>query len=180
MFRILSLLSLVAPVIAQGGPPATRVAIDRVTVQEIAEGRTFVGTITAERTSIVGSETDGLVVEMLVEEGDRVEKDQPIAKLRTRLAELRLSGAKALLKVREALLLERKNGSRPEEIAQAKARVEQADDLLVDSHAQMGAQVDQKIVIKIDSADKQTHTHYTTLPGAEEKKMMEFIYNRKK
>jgi len=127
MFRILSLLSLVAPVIAQGGPPATRVAIDRVTVQEIAEGRTFVGTITAERTTIVGSETDGLVVEMLVNEGDRVEKGQPIAKLRTRLAELRLGGANALLKVREALLRERKNGSRPEEIAQAKARVEKAN-----------------------------------------------------
>ncbi|MEE8103972.1 MAG: efflux RND transporter periplasmic adaptor subunit [Planctomycetota bacterium] len=123
----LLLLVLSAPVLAQGGPPATRVAIDRVTVEEIAEGRTFVGTITAERTTIVGSETDGLVAEMLVNEGDRVEKGQPIAKLRTRLAELRLAGANALLRVREETLRERKNGSRPEEIAQAKARVAKAD-----------------------------------------------------
>ena len=48
------------------------------------------------------------------------------------------------------------------------------------SNAQAGAQIDGKIVIKIDGPDKQTHTHYATLPGAGEKKMMEFIYNRKK
>jgi len=48
------------------------------------------------------------------------------------------------------------------------------------SNAQMGAQIDDKIVIKIDNADKQTHTHYMTPPGGQETKVMEFIYNRKK
>jgi RND family efflux transporter MFP subunit len=107
---------------AQGAGPAL-VAVQPVVQREVAEGRTFVGTLMPLRQALVGSAVDGRVVEFLVNEGDRVEEGQPLARLLTDSIQLQLQGARAELKLRDEQLRELENGSRPEEIEQAKAKM---------------------------------------------------------
>jgi RND family efflux transporter MFP subunit len=61
------------------------------------------------------------VEELPVEEGDAVQKSQPLARLRTRTIEAEVAAARAELDLRKQELAELENGSRPEEIAAAKA-----------------------------------------------------------
>ena len=80
----------------------------------------------AEQRAIIGSAIDGRVVEFPVNEGDRVEAGQKLAQLLTDTISLELAAAKAELKLRQEELEELKNGSRPEEIEQARAQMEAA------------------------------------------------------
>jgi multidrug efflux pump subunit AcrA (membrane-fusion protein) len=112
---------LVAGAAAQEMPPALVVVADAVE-REVTARRSFVGSVEPARRSVVESEVEGLVTEFLAEEGQRVEAGAPLAKLRTRLAEIALDAARAELKLRQEELRELKNGSRPEELAQARAR----------------------------------------------------------
>src|SRR5690606_24273918 len=57
------------------------------------------------------------------EEGDRVEANQTLAQLLTDTISLEIAGAEAELNLRREQLAELENGSRPEEIAQANARM---------------------------------------------------------
>ena len=103
-------------------PPA-RVRVATVVQRELSTGQTFVGTVVPLRSSTVSSTVADRVVEFLVEEGDSVEKGQPLARLRTKHVEIELSGAKAELELRKQELAELVSGSRPEEIRQAQARM---------------------------------------------------------
>jgi len=123
--RRLLLVALSGVVLAQEMPPAPVVVVEAVE-REVAAKRSFVGTVEAVRHAVVESEVEGLVTEFLAEEGLRVEAGAPLAKLRPRLAEIALDAAKAELKLRQQELLEQKNGSRPEELAQARARLASA------------------------------------------------------
>jgi len=66
------------------------------------------------------------VVDMLAEEGDRVSAGQVVARLDTRTLRLQIEQAQAQIAVQEQALLRLHNGSRPEEILQAKAQVASA------------------------------------------------------
>lgn len=113
--------SAAQPAVAQTGPAPVSVA--PAIEQEVSLGRTFVGTVVPLRISTIGSAVDGRVVALLVEEGDRVGKDQPLAQLRTNTLEIQLASARAELQLREQELAELENGSRPQEIEQARARL---------------------------------------------------------
>ena len=63
------------------------------------------------------------VAEMRVQEGDRVEAGQVIARLDTRALTLQIAEAEARIAVQEQVLLRLKNGTRPEEVAQARTQV---------------------------------------------------------
>jgi len=143
-------------------PPPPKVIVTPVVEQDVAEGRTFVGTVKPLRKSLVGSATAGRVEEYLVNEGDRVAKGQPIAKLRTGIIEAELSAAQAALKVAQAELAELENGSRPEEIEQAKARLKMAEAMRAfrlaskDRTVELGTavsqeQLDQTIALAVES-----------------------------
>lgn len=119
------LLVLLLGAAAAQEPPALVVVAD-VVEREVTARRSFVGSVEPARRSVVESEVEGLVTEYLAEEGQRVEAGAPLAKLRTRLAEIALDAARAELKLRAEELREQKNGSRPEELAQARARVASA------------------------------------------------------
>jgi HlyD family secretion protein len=106
---------------AQFGPTPVQVA--PVQEREVAAGQTFVGTVKPTRLSQVGSAVDGRVEEFPVNEGDRVKKGQVLARLRTTTLELECAAARAELEARRHELAELVNGTRPEEIAQAKARL---------------------------------------------------------
>jgi HlyD family secretion protein len=63
------------------------------------------------------------VVDMRVQEGDRVEAGQVLATLDTRTLTLQIAQAEAQINVQEQALLRLRNGTRPEEVAQARAEV---------------------------------------------------------
>lgn len=121
----LLLLPLLVGIASADRPPAI-VQTAEVRELEVGDARSFVGTVVPSRVSVVGNEFAGLVAEFLVEEGDRVEADQPLARLRTALLQTRLDSARAQLAVRKAQLDELENGSRPEAKRVAKARLDQA------------------------------------------------------
>jgi multidrug efflux pump subunit AcrA (membrane-fusion protein) len=116
---------LLAGAWAQEMPPAPVVVAEAVE-REVTARRSFVGTVEPVRRAVVESDVEGLVTEYLAEEGQRVERGAPLAKLRTKLAEIALDAARAARKLREEELLELRNGSRPEELTQARARVRSA------------------------------------------------------
>ena len=114
-------LAAALPLAADERPPAP-VEVASAELVEVSAGRVFVGDVHPARESITGSEFAGLVVEYMVTEGDRVQADQPLAKLHSDLLDARIAAAQAELENRKTILLELKNGSRPEDIAEAKAR----------------------------------------------------------
>lgn len=107
--------------------PASPVVVTRVQQRNVASGQSFVGTVMPVKMSAVGSAVDGRVTEYPIEIGDRVSKTQPLCRLLTETISLQVSAAEAELRLHEEELRELKNGSRPEEIAQAKARMEAAE-----------------------------------------------------
>jgi len=132
---------LVAPSRAQPGGgfnAATPVVVARVEQRAVSAGRTFVGTVLPSRRSTVGSAVDERVIKLHVNDGDWVREGDLLAQLRTITVELELAAAKAELKLREHELTELKNGSRPEEIAQAKALRARAEALYQYAKSRLG------------------------------------------
>lgn len=119
---VVTLLS--SSTLAQFGPAS--VAVSEVREDEIATGQIYVGTVQPARRSEVGSAVDGRVDDFPVNDGDLVRKDQPLAQLRTETIRLELEANKAELDLREEELKELENGSRTEEIEQARALAEAA------------------------------------------------------
>lgn len=126
VWTVLVLLLLVpATIVAQPpkGPPPAPVEVAEITQTDVAAGHAFVGTVMATRTSEVGSAVDGRIVAFPVNEGDRVKKGDVLAQLRTGTIEIEVAAARAELELRRHELDELKNGSRPEEVEQARARM---------------------------------------------------------
>lgn len=127
---VLSLIwAMQSAAFAQPGGGPSPVVVAEAIERQVAAGQAFVGTVMPSRRSIVGSAVDGRLLEFMVEAGDPVVKDQPIAQLRTKTLELELAVARAELKLRQHELNELENGSRPEEIEQAKAVLARAEAL---------------------------------------------------
>lgn len=112
--------------LAQGFPPPP-VVVAKAVLKEVASGQTYVGTVMPSKRSAVGSAVDGRVTSFPVNVGDRVKKGQPLCQLLTETINLQIAAAEAELRLREAELTELTNGSRPEEIAQAEARMQSAE-----------------------------------------------------
>lgn len=112
---------------AQGPPRAPLVVVAPVTEKEVSVGQSFVGTVMASRKATIGSAVDGRVIEFPLNEGDRVAKDQPLAQLLTDTISLEIQAAEAELELRRQALAELENGTRPEELEQAKARMSSAE-----------------------------------------------------
>jgi RND family efflux transporter MFP subunit len=120
---ILLVISMV-PTIALGQrPPATLVAVSPIVEREIAASQTFVGTVMPLRKATIGSAVDGRVIEYPLNEGDRVQTGQVLAQLLTDTIELELAAAAAEMELRKEQQAELENGTRPEEIQQAKAHM---------------------------------------------------------
>lgn len=108
-------------------PVQALVHVSKAYEGSIAPTADFVGTTLPVKRSVVGSAVDGRVVELAVEVGNEVKEGEPIAQLLTKTLELELGAARAEYKLREAELLELKNGALPEEKAQAKNRLTAAE-----------------------------------------------------
>lgn len=109
---------------ATGQPPsASIVVVAPVIEREVSVGQAFVGTIMPSKHAIIGSAVDGRVTEFPLDEGDRVAKGQPLAQLLTDTITLEIQSAESELELRRQQLAELENGTRPEEIEQAQARM---------------------------------------------------------
>lgn len=93
--------------------------------QNVADTLVLFGNVDIRQVSLAfnGSER---VAEMRVQEGDRVKAGQVLAKLDIRTLMLQIAQAEAQIAVQEQALLRLKNGTRPEEVAQARAEVASA------------------------------------------------------
>ena len=120
-------ISLIVPptVLAQTGdsPVAVPVVVAPVTVEPVSTGQRVVGSVVPLRTSVIGSAVDGRVVEMYVKRGDAVAANQAIAQLRTETLTINLAAARAELRLYEQQLAEFANGSRAEDIEEARAQL---------------------------------------------------------
>ena len=106
--------------------PAPPVVLGEIVQAELKQGRSFVGSVEAERTVVVDVQTNGYVKEMLVEAGDPVAAGAPLARLDTDTREIRRRAAMAQLDLRREELTELQNGTRPEEIEASAARLQEA------------------------------------------------------
>ncbi len=110
---------------AQGGPAV--VMVTEVQQLDLAAEQSFVANVRPRRRSTIGSAVFGRVEEFLVDAGQAVQKDQPLAQLRVKTIGIEIAAAEAELRLRRAELAELQNGSRPAEIALAKATAESAE-----------------------------------------------------
>ncbi|MEM7556438.1 MAG: efflux RND transporter periplasmic adaptor subunit [Cyanobacteria bacterium P01_A01_bin.84] len=85
--------------------------------------QSYTGEVVANRTSEVGFERSGKLVQILVDEGDRVSKGKVLAKLDTANLQAQRKSLVAQKAQAEARLVELKNGARGEQIRAARARV---------------------------------------------------------
>lgn len=111
----------VSPVLAQQGPAIVSIA-PVVAQKDVEAGHVFVGTVHPVRRSVVGSAVDGRVTEFAVDAGDRVKAKQPLAQLLTKQLEIQIAAAEADERLKQEELRELKNGARPEELKEAKAK----------------------------------------------------------
>ena len=109
-----------------GGPPrASLVRVGTVTQEMVQPSTTAVGTVVPRRTSVVASGADGKVNDFLVREGDIVDATRELSVLNMETTNLGISEAEAILREREQEY-QAAQTSRPEEIDEAKARMEAA------------------------------------------------------
>lgn len=99
-------------------------------VQSYSTSRTYTGEVTALRTSEVGFERGGKLIQVLVEEGDRLKVGTPLAKLDTANLEAQRQGLVAQKAQAKAVLAELKNGARSEQITGAQAKVKDLEQQL--------------------------------------------------
>ncbi len=87
---------------------------------------TLLGNVDIRQVSLAFQDSER-IVEMRVEEGNKVKAGQVLAVLDSRTLELQAAQSQAQIDVNKKALLRLRNGSRPEEIAQAQARADAAD-----------------------------------------------------
>ena len=97
VLRILVLTLFPSAAVAQNASVVATEVIER----EVNIGHRVVGTVMPIQKSTVGTAVDGRVVKYLVNVGDHVQENQPLAKLRTGTLEIELKAARAELKLRQ-------------------------------------------------------------------------------
>jgi len=101
--------------------PVKTTAVQPVTAY--SQSQTYTGEVAALRTSEVGFERGGKLVQVLVEEGERIDLGASLAKLDTANLEAQHRGLIAQKEQAQAILAELKNGARTEQIEAAQANV---------------------------------------------------------
>lgn len=108
----------------------------------------------------ISPKNSGTLVELYVEQGDRVKQGQIIAKMDSADIQARILQAQANLAQSQAQLDEALAGSRPQEIAQARANLAQAEAQLAEARAGNRPQEIAQAQAQVDAA--QAKVNYTT------------------
>lgn len=123
---ILPAFFLLIEAVALAQPPAVKVVLERAKMVEAPATITLVGTVRPARSSRVASELAGVVKDMPVRQGDRVEKGQKLCALNTDSLTLQLESARARLRALEARHEELVTGTRAEDKARYQALYDEA------------------------------------------------------
>ena len=121
-------------------------------VDRVEMSRSYTGRIRARRTSELGFQSGGRVVEVTADDGERVEKGAELARLTTRRLEASLLRIKAELARAEAQLREMRAGPRKQTIEAARAGVRDLDEQLKLSRAK---QARRDILLESQSISKE-------------------------
>ncbi len=90
---LVSLLWIMLSASARAQPPQIApVVVSPIVQREVATGKTFVGTILPYKKAIIGTAVDGRVIEVLFEEGDRVEGGPAVGEIAYRHHQLGTGG----------------------------------------------------------------------------------------
>ena len=150
LFALLALAwgTAVAQDAPQGPPPAP-------VTTAVAEGGAFskpvnvTGTVEAMASTVLSSEVDGYLAELLVDEGDAVTEGQVLAQIRALPYRFVLEQAEALARADEERLRELRQGTRAEDIAMAKAnfaKAEVAAEIANKNYTRSQSLLDKKII----------------------------------
>jgi HlyD family secretion protein len=113
-----------------------------VAAQQLTVRITASGTVQPMQTVNLSPKTSGVLVELFVEQGDRVSSGQVIARMQSDDIEAELIQARARVAQAQARLAEVRSGNRPEEISQAQASVAQAEARLAEAEARLNLATD--------------------------------------
>ena len=135
-----------------GKPMAVPVKLATVGNQTVQESSVFVGSLQSPRFISIKPQVEGRIKQLFIKEGDRVQQGQPIVSLQNDDAQAVLQQRIAAQQQANANLALLQAGTRPEQIAQARATLAQAQAKLRD--AQSGAQPQEiaQAVAQIDAA----------------------------
>ena len=119
--------------------PEPEIITAEVTLGELTQVVEAVGEITSERNLKLQFPISGVVAEVLVKEGDKIELGQRIASLRANDLKANMQSALASLQAYQAELAELKEGTRPEDIAIAEAELANKRAQLVAAESELKA-----------------------------------------
>lgn len=105
-------------------PAPVRVAA--VETGSIRETLRYAGTLRPETTSTVVPKVSGRIVRILASEGDLVQVNQVLAEIDSEVLQLQAAQARAAWQAAQSQYEKARQGARPEEVASARASVEQA------------------------------------------------------
>lgn len=125
--RSLTVMAVLLAAAAQAQPPAVKVVLDKAKTVNAPATITLVGSVRPARSSRIASELAGVVADMPVREGDRVEQGQALCALNVDSLTLQLASAQAKLKSLQSRHEELLAGTRKEDIARFQALLEEAD-----------------------------------------------------
>ncbi|NJM70391.1 MAG: efflux RND transporter periplasmic adaptor subunit [Scytonema sp. RU_4_4] len=120
----------------------------------------------------ISPKNSGTLVELYVEQGDKVKQGQTLAKMDSADIQARIAEARANLAQNQAQLEQALAGNRPQEIAQAKARLAQAEAQLSEARAGNRPQEIAQAQAQVDSA--QAKAKYTS----EQVKRYQYLYQQ--
>ncbi|NMG10572.1 efflux RND transporter periplasmic adaptor subunit [Brasilonema sp. UFV-L1] len=120
----------------------------------------------------ISPKNSGTLVELFVEQGDKVKQGQILAKMDSADIQARITEARANLAQNQAQLQQTLAGNRPQEIAQAKARLAQAEAQLALARAGNRPQEIAQAQAQVDSA--QAKANYTS----EQVKRYQYLYQQ--
>jgi HlyD family secretion protein len=141
------------------------VAAQNVTLRITASGK-----VVPVQSVNISPKNPGVLSQLYVEQGDRIQKGQILARMDSASIEAQRSQYRANLAQSQAQLAEARAGSRPQEIAQAKARLAQAQAQLAAARAGNRPQEIAQSQSQVDAA--QAKANYTS----EQVKRYQYLY----
>jgi HlyD family secretion protein len=152
------------------------VAAQNVTLRITASGK-----VVPVQSVNISPKNPGVLSQLYVEQGDRIQKGQILARMDSASIEAQRSQYRANLAQIQAQLAEARAGSRPQEIAQAKARLAQAQAQLAAARAgnrpqeiaQSQSQVDAAQAKAIYTSEQVKRYQYLYKQGAENKQLLD-------
>ncbi|MEM7772301.1 MAG: efflux RND transporter periplasmic adaptor subunit [Cyanobacteria bacterium P01_E01_bin.6] len=120
---------------------ATNYAIEELTIpveaQALAVRITASGSVQPTDTVNLSPRNSDVLAELLVEQGDRVQQGQVIARMKSDDVAADVARARAQVEQAQARLAELRTGNRPEDISQAEAQFAQSESIIADAQARM-------------------------------------------